>query len=363
MKQFEVGEKVSLKIVAISSDTIFLDLNAKSEGVISAEEFTDENGKISVHEGESISVYFIGNENGEMRFTTKIVGSKADSSILENAYRNSIPVEGHVAKEIKGGYEVLIGQKRAFCPYSQMGLKQKGNAATPVGQRLAFKITEYKNDGRDMLVSNRVIMEEAHERTLADLQKKLSVGVELDASVVSVQKYGAFVDIGGFEALLPASEIAQKRVDDVASVLHVGQCVRVKIIRADWVHERVSVSIKALLANPWNSVAEKYKHGAKYEGAISRIAPYGVFVELEPGIDGLVHVSELDGVDARSNLNKIFTKGEKMTVLVKEVNAVEERISLVPTTSIEQDKTTAKYMAGQNDSDGYNPFAVLLEAK
>ena len=360
MKHFDIGERVSLKVVAVSADTVFLDLNAKSEGVLDAAELTDENGVCSVQAGDEIDVYFIGNENGEARFTTKISGGKADKSILENAYKNGIPVEGHVDKEIKGGYEVTVGTSRAFCPYSQMGFRQKGDAASFVGKHLVFKIQEYKNDGRDMLVSNRAIMEEAHERELEALQKKMQEGSTVEATVVSLQKYGAFVDIGGFEALLPISEIARSRVDDVSAVLHEGQKLRVKIIKADWAHERVSVSAKELLADPWESAAEKYKAGAKYDGAVSRVAPFGVFVELEPGVDGLVHISEMDGVDAHTNLAKVFSKGQKMTVLVKEVNAREWRISLTPTTSTEQDKTTARYMSGQTDGEGYNPFASLL---
>ena len=360
MKRFDIGEKVSLKVVVVSAGTVFLDLNAKSEGVLDASEFTDENGVCSVHPGDMLDVYFIGNEKGEARFTTKISGGKADKSILENAYKNGIPVEGHVDKEIKGGYEVTVGTSRAFCPYSQMGWKQKGDAASFVGKHLIFKIQEYKNDGRDILVSNRAVMEEAHEKELEALKGKLKEGMTIEATVVSLQTYGAFVDIGGFEALLPISEIVRSRVDDVSSVLHVGQKLDVKIIKTDWTHERVSVSAKELLADPWEAAAEKYTAGSKYEGAVSRVAPFGVFVELEPGVDGLVHISEMDGVDSHTNLSKVFSKGQKMSVLVKEVNARERRISLTPTTSVEQDKTTARYMSSQTDGEGYNPFASLL---
>ena len=361
MKHFEIGEKISLPVVAISGDAIFLDLNAKSEGILDAAEFTDEAGVCTVKEGDVLEVYFIGNENGEMEFTAKISGSKVDASILEHAYKNSIPVEGHVAREIKGGYEVTIGTNRAFCPYSQMGFKQKGERDSFVGQHLTFKIQEYKNDGRDMLVSNRAILEEAHNRARHALKETIQEGMVVDATVMSLQKYGAFVDIGEFEALLPISEISRARIDDVSNALHIGQHVKVKIIKTDWEHERVSVSMKALLADPWDSVAEKYHVGQKYEGTISRIAAYGVFIALEDGIEGLVHVSELEGVDRNSNLAKIFTKGAKMPVIIKEVDAAERRISLAPTTSIEQDKTTAKYIASQNADESYNPFAILLK--
>ncbi|HAH60669.1 MAG TPA: 30S ribosomal protein S1 [Treponema sp.] len=359
---FEPGQQIETTIVAVSGDTIFLDLNAKSEGFLDRAELTDENGKCTVQEGDRIKAYFAGTENGEMKFTTKISGGKADKSMLENAFKNGIPVEGHVEKEIKGGYDVMIGTNRAFCPYSQMGYKQKDESASFVGKHLTFKIQEYKNDGRNIVVSNRAIMEDEHAKSMVALQGKLQEGMIVDATVKSLQNYGAFVDIDGFQALLPISEIALDRVDDISTVLKADQKIKAKIIKTDWKNERVSVSMKALLADPWDSVAEKYPAGSKHDGVVSRVAPYGVFVELEPGLDGLVHVSEMEGIDRNSNLSKLFKKGDKMTVEVKETNPAEKRISLMPTTSVEQDKTTARYMAGQNsDDDGYNPFAALLK--
>ncbi|MCK9171793.1 MAG: S1 RNA-binding domain-containing protein [Treponema sp.] len=359
---FEPGQQIETTIVAISGDTVFLDLNAKSEGILDRAELTDGNGKCTVQEGDKIKAYFTGTENGEMKFTTKISGGKADKQMLENAFKNGIPVEGHVEKEIKGGYEVMIGTSRAFCPYSQMGYRQKEESSAFVGRHLTFRIQEYKNDGRNIIVSNRVIMEDEHAKSMAALQSKLKDGMIIDATVKSLQSYGAFVDIDGFQALLPISEIALDRVTDISTLLKADQKIRAKIIKTDWQNERVSVSMKALLADPWDSAVEKYPVGSKHDGFISRIAQYGVFVELEPGLDGLVHVSEMEGIDRNSNLTKLFKKGDKMTVSIKDVNTSEKRLSLTPTTSVEQDKTTARYMAGQNtDDEGYNPFAALLK--
>ena len=358
---YETGQQIELPVVAVSGDTVFLDMNAKSEGMIDKAEFTDENGNCSVKEGDKVKVYYMGTVDGEMKFTTKISGEKADKQMIENACRNAIPVEGHVEKEIKGGYEVMIGNSRAFCPYSQMGYRQKAEPASFVGRHLTFKVTEYKNDGRNILVSNRAIMEDEHAKAMAGMADKLKEGAIVTGKVKSLQNYGAFVDIDGFQALLPVSEIALTRVTDINAVLKVDQEIKAKIIKADWKNERVSLSMKALIADPWDTVAERYTKGKKYDGSVSRIAPFGVFVELEPGIDGLVHISAMEGVDAKSNLNKVFKLGQKMTVAVKEINTAEHRISLVPTTTIEQDETTARYMAGQNDDDGYNPFAALLK--
>jgi len=358
---FEPGQQIEAAIVAISGDTVFLDLNLKSEGVLDAAELKDADGKMTVKEGNVIKAYFTGSQDGEMRFTTKISGDKADKSMLENAYKNGIPVEGRVEKEIKGGYEVIIGTSRAFCPYSQMGGHQKNEPADFIGKHLTFMIQEYKEDGRNLLVSNRAIVEAEHEKQLSGLKQTLKEGMTVSGTVISLEAFGAFVNVNGFRALLPISEITLERVTDIHSVLKEGQQIQAKILKADWEHERMSLSMKALLADPWDTAAKKYIAGSKYTGTISRVADYGIFVELEPGLDGLVHISELSGIDRNTNIRKLYKAGTKMDVMVKEVSTSQKRISLQPTTSIEQDKTTAKYMAGQNDDDGYNPFAALLK--
>jgi len=359
---FEPGEQIETTIVAISKDTVFLDLSLKSEGLMDKAEVTDENGNVKVEVGDKIKVYFLDAKDDEFHFTSKLSGDKADKSILENAYKNSIPVEGHVEKEIKGGYEVLIGTTRAFCPYSQMGYKQKGEPSSFVGKHLTFKIQEYKQEGRNVLVSNRAICEMEESENLLKLEQTLKVGMIVKGTVKTLQKYGAFVDVNGFQALLPISEISHAHVEDVSSVLKEGQEIEVKILKADWEHERMSLSMKALEEDPWNSVAKKFPVGSKIDGTISKIADFGLFVAVEPGIDGLVHVSTLN-VDRNTNLKKKFKVGSPMSVIVEKIDTVEKRISLKPASSLEQDEDTAKYLSSQDDYDieTYNPFAALLK--
>ncbi len=371
MKFFEIGQEIETSIVAITDDCIFLDLNAKSEGILDKAELTDENGiakqnskELSI--GDKIKVYYLGNIKGEMRFTTKIAGEKADKSMLENAWKNEIPVEGKVEKEIKGGFEIKLGSSRAFCPYSQMGFKEKEEPSFYIGKVLTFKIQEYKEDGKNILVSNRVVAQEVFNSKMKTLQDSLKEGMSVQVKVVSLQKYGAFVnflgDESGFKALLPISEISRGRVDDISTVLSVGQELTVSILKTDWKNDKVSVSLKALLDNPWDDVAKKYPLDSKHDGVISRVADFGVFVQLEEGIDGLVHISDLD-TDRNTNLRKVYKAGDKMSVVINSVDVDNERISLRPASSIEQDKTTAKYLDNQDDSDGetYNPFATLLK--
>ena len=371
MKFFEIGQQIETSIVAITDVCIFLDLNAKSEGILEKSELTDENGIVKqngkeLSVGDKIKVFYLGNIKGEMRFTTKIAGEKADKSMLENAWKNEIPVEGKVEKEIKGGFEIKIGNSRAFCPYSQMGFKEKEEASFYVGKVLTFKIQEFKEDGKNILVSNKLVAQEVFQGKIKSLQESIKEGISVKVKVISLQKFGAFVnfvgDESGFKALLPISEISRSRVDDIETVLSVGQELTVSVLKADWKNEKVSVSLKSLLENPWDNVEKKYLVDSKHDGKISRIADFGVFVQLEEGIDGLVHISDLD-TDRNTNLRKVYKVGDKMSVVINSVEADNERISLRPASSIEQDKTTAKYLDNQDDSAGetYNPFAALLK--
>lgn len=363
MTRFNIGDSFETTVVAVTDSTVFVDLSAKSEGVIDAAEFKDADGNITVKEGDKIKVFFTGEVHGEMRFTVKIGGNAADDTMLENAYKCGIPVEGHVESEIKGGFEVKLGGKRAFCPYSQMGFKDKKEPAFYVGKTLSFIITEYKNDGRDILVSNRKIGESEYANKLGSLANQITEGAVVTATVESIEKFGAFVNIQGFRALLPISELSFDRVSDAGEVVEVGQELNVKVIKADWKNERVSVSLKALLADPWKEVAAKFPAGTKVDGKISKIMDFGLFVNLDKGIDGLVHISELEGVGANTNLRKVYKPGQPMSVVVEKVDAAAKRISLKPASSVEQDQTAAKYMSSQNDDDGetYNPFAALLK--
>lgn len=362
MKQlYEPGQMIETTVVAISNDTIFLDLGLKSEGILDKAELADEEGNVSIKEGDSIKVYFVGNQRDELHFTTKLSGQKADKSILENAWKNGIPVEGHVTQEIKGGYEVMVGTTRAFCPFSQMGYRQRKESSEYVGAHLVFKIQEYKNEGKNIIVSNRVVLEEQAQAELSMLSEKIKVGDVVKGTVKSIESYGAFIDLNGFQALLPVSEISRTRVSNVADVLSVGQEIEAKVIKADWSHERVSLSTKELEADPWDEVADKFAPGTKLEGKVSRVADFGLFINLANGVDGLVHISKLD-VDRNTNLKKVYKSGDVLPVTVDSVDIEEHRISLSPVVSNKEKDDADEYLASQDDDgDTYNPFAALLK--
>ncbi len=354
---------VETTVVAISSDTVFIDLGLKSEGFVDKSEFTDDAGNVSIKEGDRIKVYFASATRDELHFTTKLAGQNAGKDMLGSAFQNGVPVEGHVTKEIKGGFEVMVGTTRAFCPYSQMGFRERKEPAEYVGKHLTFKIQEYKNDGRNVVLSNRAILAEQAAEQKSKLAQKLQLGSVVKGCVSRIESYGAFVNVEGFEALLPVSEISHVRVGDVHDVLKVGQEVEAKIIRADWEREKVSLSMKELEADPWDGIADKFPVGTKIEGKVSRVADFGLFINLAPAVDGLVHISKLP-VERNTNLKQVYKPGDELAVTVDRVDEEDRKISLSPVVSNEEQDNAAEYQkahASDDDGETYNPFAALLK--
>lgn len=364
MKPMAPGQLVETEIVSISGDCIFLQLSGKSEGQLDKAEMTDKDGNLTVKEGDTIKAFFLSSKNGEMLFTTRISGDKAGSAVLENAFESGIPVEGIVEKEIKGGFEIKIGDTRAFCPYSQMDLKRVENPESYIGKNHTFKILEYGENGRNILVSIRAILEIKHKEQIEILKKELKENTVIKGTIKLIQDFGAFVDIRGVQALLPISEISRARVDDIHKTLSIGQEIEAEIIKLDWEKERITLSMKSLSSDPWDAAQKKYKNGSKHKGVVVRITDFGAFVSLEPGLDGLVHISDLKG-DNRDNRDNspgdMLKKGQSLTVQINSIDIEKKRISLKPVSSIQQDEDNKKYL--EPESDGYNPFAELLKGK
>jgi small subunit ribosomal protein S1 len=367
MNKLEIGQEIETTVVQVSNDTVFIDLGLKSEGFIDKAEFVDDNGSCSVKEGDKIKAYFISSTRDELHFTTKLKGQNADTEVLESAFKSQMKIEGHVEKEIKGGFEVKIGSARAFCPYSQMGYKNRLEPAQYVGRTESFVITEYKNEGKNIIVSNRKLLEAEELEQSGRLAQKLTEGTVVEGTVKSIQSYGAFVDVEGFQALLPTGEISHAHIMNAGEVLKEGQKITAKIIRADWntqkpERSKVTLSLKALEKDPWDSVESELKVGQKISGKVSRTAGFGVFVNLIPGVDGLVHISQIEGVSATTNLAKMFKPGDNFDVVIQKIDLGEKRISLAPATSVEQDNDAASYLADQDDDgETFNPFAALLK--
>ena len=353
------GELIETTIVSISDTAIFLQLSGKSEGVMDASELIDKEGNLTVKEGDTINAYFLNAQHGEMHFTTRISGDKAAKDILENAHANGIPVEGTVEKEIKGGFEVKLGDSRAFCPYSQMGMKRVEDASVYIGKHLTFRIMEYKEKGRNILVSNRAILQEERNTQIEVLKKTLKKGMKVRGTVKSIQSFGAFVDIDGFQALLPVSEISRSRVDDINKFITEGDEIDAVILNIDWQKERISVSMKQMISDPWDEAEHKYEKGSKHKGKVVQITKFGAFVSLEPGFDGLIHSSELEGDSREKRPEIVLKKGQSVTVQILNIDFDKRRMSLKPFSESDAENDYNQYM--DSDTETYNPFAQLLK--
>ncbi len=196
--QLEPGQKIDAKVLQIGSEWIFLDVGQKGEGVLDARELLDEEGNLTVSVGDRVNAYFMSSKGGEMRFTTRLGGGSSGTAQLEEAWRSEIPVEGRIEKEIKGGYEIkLPGNVRAFCPFSQLGLRRQEDPAAVVGETLSFRISQFSEQGRNIVVSHRVILDEERLLQKAELMKTLKEGMMVSGTITNIRDFGAFIDIGG----------------------------------------------------------------------------------------------------------------------------------------------------------------------
>lgn len=323
------GQKVSARVLKVSSEWLLIDTGHKGEGFVDLKEFTDPDGGVTVKEGDTITVHFLSSRQGEMRFTTKIGGSGSGSAQLEDAWQAGVPVEGVVEKEIKGGFEVkLAGNVRAFCPFSQMSLRRVDNPESIVGSKLSFRITDYSERGRNIVVSRRVLLEEEQQRLKEEARANITEGTTVTGTVTSLQKFGAFVDIGGIEGLVPISEIGWTRVKDVSDVLSVGQQVQVLIKVIDREKDRISLSLKDTLADPWEEVAKKFPEGSFQTGIVSRLAPFGAFVTLGDGVDGLIHISKLGAGKRINHPREVIQEGDSVEVKIESIDRENRRLSL-----------------------------------
>jgi small subunit ribosomal protein S1 len=365
----EPGQKVSGRVLKVSSEWIFMDTGQKGEGVIDRKEFLDLDGNVTVKEGDTIAAYFLSSSHGEMRFTTRIGGGASGSSQLEEAWRAGVPVEGLVEKEIKGGYEVKLGgTARAFCPYSQIAMRRVENPESLVGTRLTFQISDYAENGRNIVVSRRILLEEEQRRLKDEAQAGLTEGMTVTGTVTSLQDFGAFVDIGGLEGLIPISEIGWARVKDVRDVLTVGQHLQVVIKTIDREKERISLSLKDTLADPWEQVLQKYPEGSFHTGTVARLDTFGAFVTLASGLDGLVHISRMGSGKRINHPREVLKEGETVEVKIESVDRAGRRLSLAlagPARAAEEEEATMSEFRRQSAElpKGMGTLGELLMAK
>lgn len=328
--RLEPGQSVMSTIVKISADWALIEVGGKGEGYMDKKELLDSEGNLTVKEGQKIRAYFIYSENGEMHFTSKIGSGPAAHVQLAEAMRAGVTVEGVVSKETRGGFEITIsGGARAFCPFSQMGLRRGEDKEAYIGRIMVFNIAEC--DQRKIILTRRDIMEKERQEMLKGLKATLEEGARVKGVVTSIQKFGAFVDIGGVDGLIPVSEIAWDRTENVGDRLSVGQKVEVAIKRLDWANEKISLSLRDILPNPWDSAERTWPVGSYHKGKITRLTQFGAFVLLGDGVEGLIHISRLgDGEKRLNHPDEVVESGQEIEVKVEAVDQVKKKISLVP---------------------------------
>jgi small subunit ribosomal protein S1 len=362
--KYDPGKKTIVPIVSIGEEWTFLNLGGKSEGFFSTSEIRDEEGNLEVKEGDSITVYFLSAESSGMKFTTKLGAGAEAQAHLQEAHHAGIPLEGTVEKEVKGGYEVKIaGSVRGFCPFSQAGL-QRVESEDFVGSCISFKIIEYKEEGRNIILSRRVILEEEQRQKIEALRDTLEVGAVVNGTVTSIRNFGAFVKIDeGLEGLLPISEICWGRVEDINERLKVGQRVEVQVLKLDWDAERFSFSLKNAQPDPWENVAEKYPEGSIQQGKVARLLTFGAFVTLEEGIDGLLHISVLGAGRRLSHPKEAVKEGQELEVKIDKINIEEKRISLSPTEDLCPHLTGKKAVAPEKEDTQQKDYDSYVKEK
>jgi small subunit ribosomal protein S1 len=290
-RQFERGQIVKGTIVAFGQEVAFVDVGGKSEAQIDLAELKDAEGDIEVSVGDRIEAMVLSTSGGIV-LSRKGVRNAATQRELEDAFQAGFAVEGKVEKVVKGGYEVRIARERAFCPLSQIDIARTADPAVHEGKTYTFRIIEYRDGGKSIVVSRRKYLEDEQRAHAAALRKSIVPGAVLTGRVASVLDFGAFVDLGsGIQGLLHVSEMTWSRAATPHSIVAVGDQITVKVLRVDEATEKISLGLKQLQDDPWTTVASTYEVGQVRKGRVTRVAAFGAFVELEPGVEALAHVS------------------------------------------------------------------------
>jgi len=323
----ERGQTVEGTVVALSEDVAFVDVGGKGEATIDLEELRDEDGELRVAVGDTVHGVVVATAGG-LRLSHKLARGAVNRQRLAEAHASGLPVEGRVERAIKGGFEVRIGGERAFCPISQIDTRFTDDPAAHEGKVYEFRITEFR-DGRDLVVSRRAILEEREAEEAEEIRKTVVRDAVLTGRVASVQSYGAFVDLGGgIQGLVHVSEMGWSRVADPAALVRPGDPIRVKVLAVDEAKGRISLGLKQLQDDPWDSVEGRYAVGQRHAARVTRVAEFGAFVEIEPGVEGLAHASTFPPTGKRDAWRETVPQGAKVTVEILSVEPDRRRIGV-----------------------------------
>jgi len=326
------GQTVEGTIVGIGKEVALVSVGGKGEAAIDVAELKDENGTMEVAVGDRIRAVVVSTDGG-VTLSRRLASSAASARQIEDAHRAGLAVEGKVVGAIKGGYEVRIGHARAFCPLSQIDIIRDTPAAQHEGRVYAFRITEYREGGRSIVVSRRAVLEEEQRAKAAEVRQSIVPGAVLTGRVASVRDFGAFVDLGaGVQGLLHVSEMGWSRVTDLSEFVKPGEEITVKVLRLDDDGKKIALGLKQLGADPWASVESRFATGEVYAGRVTRLSEFGAFVELAPGIEALAHVSTFPPAGKSNEWTRLAPAGATVNVEVLTIDPVKRRIgvSIVP---------------------------------
>lgn len=331
-KSVETGGTVKGRVVAWDNDSIFLDIGTRMEAVLDRASFQNSMDRLP-KEGEEIQAMVIGRKHGMVQCALELSrndkqSDSAGPDLVGEAYRQGFPVEGRITAVNKGGFDVDVFGKRAFCPFSQMELQRIEDSESYIDKTLSFLISEYAEGGRNIIVSRRDLLKADADKQRLKAWEELEEGQVITGTVSSVKPYGAFVDLGGIQGLLHVSEMSFDKVNDPAELFSEGDEVEVEVMELDRASERIRLGRKRFLTDPWDTALETLVPGSEIAGRVSRIKPFGAFVEVLPGIDGLLHISRLGGDRRYGHPKELLSVGQEVKVRVLEVDDEKRTISL-----------------------------------
>jgi small subunit ribosomal protein S1 len=339
-KPLAKGQTVEGVVVRIGPEVALVDVGGKSEAVVDVAELKNADGVLEVAVGDRIQATVVSTAGG-VTLSRKLARRAATDRQIESAFDAGLPVEGTVQGVVKGGYEVRVGHSRAFCPLSQIDLVRTADPAVHVGRVYTFRIVEHSDGGRNIVLSRRALLEEEQQTRAAEVRQSIVPGAVMKGRVVSVREYGAFVDLGGgVQGLLHASEMTWSRLTSgaegrdfsPANAVAPGEEITVKVLRVDDGTEKIALSTKQLSEDPWTAVPVRYGVGEVHTGRVTRIAEFGAFVELEPGVEGLAHASTFPPTGRRDDWSRSMAVGTTAAFEILSIDAEKKRIgiALVP---------------------------------
>src|SRR5205823_3101758 len=329
LRTVKPGGVVKGRVVGITSTHVLIDVGYKSEGGIPIQEFNDRHGNLQVKVGDEVDVFFDSpeGENGGIVLSRQRAENIKLWEEIEKAYNEGLGIEGHIVGKVKGGFRVDVGVP-GFLPGSHVDIRPSRNLDRFIGTTDRFVILKYNRARGNVVLSRRALLEKERDSLKKEILKVLEEGVILEGTVKNITGYGAFVDLGGIDGILHISDMSWGRINHPTEVVHVGEKLKVVVLKFDPEKERISLGIKQLTPDPWHTVAEKYPLGSRVQGKVISLMDYGAFVELESGIEGLIHISEMSWTKKVSHPSKILQVGQTVEVVVLNVDPSHRRISL-----------------------------------